>query len=259
MYYQDFDREFPARCLKLIGSPKQFHHMTAATSQHFAATIHRRSGNLECSNLLAIGCALLCTHVDREQVKRGLPHITRDLQNGPSARVEAFLERQFLDWLRETREQSQMSGPFNPRRFRKVPVVSGSAGLLDSLLDNALELEADPIESRLTARDAIKEMRNALAHGNVWLLSSHELKLAGSFGHSILGYALASTRPEYHQKPCKKCGQSTESPVPGEYHASGLVISTLDFFFVLREWAQCLVDQHVDRKDGMLLVLSDHH
>lgn len=246
MRYTDFDTEFPRRCLGLLGK------------RPFA-----EDGNA-CTKLIAIGGTILSATADRQFVKDTKVHIATGGLEMQIAGVRQFLSRKLQDALPTFREQLKSTHggeppkhwTWDPLTFRLEGVTAGSDTLFREIIDNGKPAfpskKGDP---STTIADAFRDFRNALAHGNVWLLAGVDFPKQDSrwaAGSHIVGFVLATTNPRYEERdPEDKPRYPT---VKDRFIVKGLMLSPFDLRAIIEGWAVLLRDSKLSRGTGGQLV-----
>lgn len=245
MEYNDFDRDFPDRCMSLLPIASRYALRSEASPN---AAPSRDDGRRECTQLLAMGCALLCTHYDRAQVPTdGRGHITRPAGSRRHETVKRFLERTLLSLLAEARhEERAPESAFEPKWFEKVSTDGFNEKLHLHLIEKSV-----PIGSDRVCFDVIQKMRSGLAHGNAWPIVLRDVGIGSDADRRIAGFVLASTWPTYEASICEACNRSSKRPILSDaYTVTGIVISTLDFYLFLKKWTSALRRDDVGRVEA---------
>lgn len=242
MEYNDFDRDFPDRCMSLLRNASRYALGSEASRN---AVPSRDDGRRECAQLLAIGCALLCTHYDRAQVPTdGRGHITRPAGSRRHEAVDKFLKMSLVSLLAEARhEERAPESAFEPKWFERVSTDGFNERLHLHLIEKSV-----PIGSDRACFDVIQKMRSGLAHGNAWPIVLHDVGVGSNEDRRIAGFVLANTLPTYEASICEACNRGgRKSILPDAYTVAGIVMSTLDFYLFLKQWTSALRRDDVGR------------
>ena len=245
MRYTDFDAEFPRRCLKLLGETPYAHNEFA------------------CTKLLAIGGTLFSATGDRQFATNARAHIAHGGSANRIESVKSFIAPPFMDALPKMRDelQSRYSGtppaawPWDPNSFELQNVTAGAPDLFRRIVDARQPVHQAKWDRQheITVKVALGACRNALAHGNVWLLAQSDFDDAPPSGHprdeAITGFALAQTTPDIDD--WKKATAKTP------YTVRGLLISPSDLRALWEAWANLLVRTQVTRAEGGSCLAED--
>ena len=261
MRYTNFDAEFPRRCIRLLG------------------TSGLKESERGCTNLLAVGGTLVSATGDRQFAWGANVHIATGTRDDGLSQIRAFLDAsvdQALPALIDRLKPKCADAPppeywsWAPTCFQLSGVRPGQPDLFDRLLAECrLTSDRRPRSEPWSIKYLLRTFRNALAHGNVWLLAGIDFD-AGDPRHSaqkaIAGFAFATTDPalpdplsEADTKLlCKKCKKRPKLGADTLFKVEGVLISPFALRALIEGWADKLVDAEVSRSEGSEQIVDGH-
>jgi len=249
MRYTDFDAEFPRRCLGLLGK------------RPFA-----EDGNA-CTKLIAIGGTIVTATADRQFANGTEVHIATGGTERQIAGVREFLRTKLRDALPKLRQEirNTYGGEppehwiWDPLTFHLSGITAGSETLFREIIANGRSaLSSNEHGNVMTVADAMRDFRNALAHGNVWLLAGADFAPGdprSTGGGEIVGFVLATTTPRY-EEPAPEGGRR-RATVNDRFVVKGLMLSPFDLRAIVEGWAVLLRDSRLSRSVGGQLVTEE--
>ena len=249
MRYTDFDAEFPRRCLGLLGK------------RPFA-----EDGNA-CTKLIAIGGTIVSATADRQFANGTKVHIATGGTERQIAGVREFLHKKLCAELPKLRQaiRSTYDGEppehwiWDPLTFDLSGITAGSETLFREIIGNGRSALASNKDGNLmTVADAMRNFRNALAHGNVWLLAGADFAAEdprSAAGQKIVGFVLATTNPRYEEPT--PAGDRRRATVNDRFVVKGLMLSPFDLRAIVEGWAVLLRDSRLSRSVGGQLMTQE--
>jgi hypothetical protein len=246
MRYTDFDTEFPRRCLGLLGK------------RPFA-----EDGNA-CTKLLSIGGTIVTATADRQFANGTQVHIATGGTERQLAGVREFLRQKLRTALPTLREQIRREYPgtppdhwvWDPLSFHLSDKIAGSETLFREIIaEGKSALLPNKDGNIMTIADAIREFRNALAHGNVWLLAGADFPPGdprSAARGAIVGFVFATTNPKYEEPT--PTGKPRYATIHDRFVVKGLMLSPFDLRAIIEGWAVLLRDSKLSRGTGGQLV-----
>ena len=248
MRYTNFDVEFPKRCLRLLGN------RLAANDE------------MACTKLLAIGGTLVSATADRQFAFDTPFHIAVNKPKSTKDDVGEFLKKDFQKELPALRVALRMrcadSPPdyweWMPCSFNLPKQIAGDEGLFKRILSASLPLDQyqkNNCGNKFMILDALRTFRNALAHGNVWLVAGKDFVPEDprqKVGGKIVGFALATTKPDITESELGSKQPEIKADTPID--VSGLLISPFDLRVLIEAWARLLYAHERSRVESARLI-----
>jgi hypothetical protein len=254
MEYTDFDRDFPIRTRTLL-------HQVPANGD-----------SLACTRLLAIGGTLISATGDRQFAWGTDVHIDTGARVKKGSLVDLFLDRAADEALEPTpRRHSARVDPgdlppywrWAPTFFELTDVRAGNPRLLRMILTRCEEApRARPNGEGWCVKFLLRTFRNAMSHGNVWMLSGRDFPPTDerSKGEGqVVGFAFATTNPEIRPASddeqaddlCIKCRKKRPKfDKDTQFKVRGILISPIDLRMLIEGWAEVLIKDKVGRRDA---------
>jgi hypothetical protein len=249
MRYIDFDSEFPRRCLGLLGK------------RPFA-----EDGNA-CTKLLAIAGTLLSATADRQFALNTQVHVATGESRYRHDAITAFVNAKLrvkLPALRNELVKRYAGAPpmhwcWDPLSFELKDQRAGDPHLFQRILGSGKPaFESNAKNQFLQMHETLRYCRNALAHGNVWLMAGEDFPASdprAAAGDRIVGFALATTTPRYEERD--PGGRPSVQTLDTPFLIKGLMISPFDFRAIVEGWAVLLWESGVSRGEGGRLISED--
>jgi len=217
-----------------------------------------------CTKLLAIAGTIVSATADRQFANGTQVHIATGGSDRQLPGVRDFLHRKMRDVLPKLREalhdpKRKTAPPYwiwDPYSFTLEGKQAGSPTLFREIINAGRPaLQKNEHGNEVTVADALRDFRNALSHGNVWLLAGEDFP-ADDPRHCaegrIVGFALATTTPRYESHDAG--GKRRFASIEDRFKVKGLMLSPLDLRAIVEGWANVLKTGGLSRGEGGRLI-----